>query len=266
MKDALDKLLAETAQVKTCAPDPVLVDRMLKLTLPVVRYFRTSIDGAWRLPRDTGCLLVANHAVFAIDALAFFPALYMETGRLVRGLADHNLFRFPILDKIMADLGAVDGRKDTAIRLLDEGEWVVCYPGGARGALKERSERYKLQWSGRLGYLRVAIAAGVPIVPVAGIGIDDAYLTLGKERRIGRRLFGSRNYDLPLLVGLGPMPLPVRFRFVIDEPIWPEADLGLPPVFAEAPDHALLQAHARVWRRTQDLIDREVSRRVSPFL
>jgi len=245
--------------------DPALLQQFLKLTGPVVRYFRTSVEGAWRLPREEGCLIVSNHAVFAIDAMAFFPSLYMETGRLVRGLADHNLFKVPVLSALMLELGAVDGNRDNAVRMLRAGEWVVCYPGGARDALKGAEERYRLQWEGRLGYLRVALAAGVPIVPVAGVGIDEAYVTLGRERSIGRRLFGKATYDLPILMGLGPMPLPVKFRFVIGEPVDLERAFGLGRIFADAPDEELLPAHRAIWRHTQALIDREVGRRVSRF-
>ncbi len=245
--------------------DDAFVRQVVRLTSPVVRYFRTKVEGAWRLPRDQGALLISNHAILGIDSMVFFPALYEETGRLLRGLADHHLFKIPLLNQLVTRMGAVDGRRDNAIAMLRDGHWGICYPGGSQDSFKTMDQRYRLPWHGRMGYLRVALASGVPIVPVAGIGIDDAYVGIGKERQLGRALFGKPRYDLPILVGLGPMPLPVKFRFVIDEPIDPASAFGLSPEHADAPDEVLLEAHLAIWTHTQQLIDRELQRRLSPF-
>lgn len=245
--------------------DDVFIRQVITLTSPMVRYFRAQVDGGWQLPRDRGALLVSNHAAFGIDSMVFFSVLYGETGRMLRGLADHNVFKIPLLNQLLLKMGAVDGRRDNAIALLRDGQWGICYPGGSEDSFKTTDRRYKLPWHNRMGYLRVALAAGVPIVPVAGIGIDDAYVSLGRERQIGRALFGKPRYDLPILMGLGPMPLPVKFRFVIDAPLDPAARFGLGPEHADAPDEVLLEAHLAIWTHTQQLIDRELKRRLTPF-
>ena len=89
-----------------------------------------------------------------------------------------------------------------------------------------------------MGYLRSALRAGVPLVPVLGAGVDDAFPVLALERVVARRLMGSSRYDVPLFLGLtglsgltGPLfavPFPVRFVFEVGEPWrfdrWPEAE------------------------------------------
>lgn len=245
--------------------DPKLVAQLQRVARPLVKYFRTEVAGVEHLPWDTGCLCISNHAVLGIDSAVLFSALHDRTGRMLRGLGEHILFKLPLLSQFFVRFGAVDGNRDNAVRMLRNGEWAICYPGGVDDSFKRPEDRYRLKWHNRLGYLRCALAAGVPIVPIAGIGIDDAFITIGKESRLGRRLLGRPTYDLPILVGLGVMPLPVKFRYVISPPIDLEARFGLSASDANAPVEELLPAHADIWTHTQGLIDRELGKRKSRF-
>lgn len=247
------------------ALDTRSVEAALRPLMKLVRYFRTQIDGVDNLPWDRGCLCVSNHAVLGIDSWVLLPALYRKTGRVLRGLGEHNLFRVPVLGDALMRVGVVDGTRNNAVELMAHGHWALAYPGGISDSFKRPDERYRLKWHGRVGYLRSALAADVPIVPIAGIGIDDAFVALGNERRLGRRLFGSPKYDLPIFVGLGILPLPVKFRFVIDHPIDLRRRFGLGPSDAEAPIEDLLVPHTEIWTHTQALIERELRARTSRF-
>ncbi|HEY3356277.1 MAG TPA: hypothetical protein VGQ83_23695 [Polyangia bacterium] len=65
----------------------------------------------------------------------------------------------------------------------------------------------------------IFLRAGAPIIPVAAIGPDDAFVVLGRERVLGRRLAGGdARYDLPIVAG--PLvPRPVKFTFHVGAPI-----------------------------------------------
>ena len=63
--------------------------------------------------------------------------------------------------------------------------------------------------------------AGVPIIPVAGLGIDDMYEIVGRERWLGRRLFGSSRYDFPIALGAFGTLIPRRKK---------QTYVALPPV------------------------------------
>ncbi len=245
--------------------DPALIERFQRLATPMVRYFRTDVHGIENLPWDGGCMCIGNHALWGIDSAVLFAALHKRTGRMLRGLGEHILFKVPMLGQFFVRFGAVDGNRDNAVRLMRAGEWAICYPGGARDSFKRPEERYRLKWHNRVGYLRCALAAEVPLVPIAGIGIDDAYVTFGNERKIGRRLFGRPSYDIPIFMGIGLLPLPVKFTYIIGEPIDLAARFGLGPADAEAPLDDLLPAHAEIWTHTQDMIDRGLRQRRGRF-
>lgn len=266
----IDALLPDSQKVGKFDPkndgiDPGFIAQFQMLAQPLAKYFRTEVEGLENLPWTHGCLCISNHAIMGLDSAVLFSSVHTHTGRMLRGLGEHILFKLPLLNQLFVRFGAVDGNRDNAIKLLRAGEWAICYPGGARDSFKAPEDRYRLKWHGRLGYLRCAIAAGVPLVPIAGIGIDDAFVTLGKEKTIGRKIFGKANYDLPIVMGLGLMPLPVKFRYVIDKPIDLSAHYNLRPEDANASPEDLLPIHADIWSHTQGLIDRELAKRKSRF-
>jgi len=84
------------------------------------------------------------------------------------------------------------------VRLLQAGEMVLVYPGGADDSFKTRAEAHTLKWGIMRDLRELRYAPGVPIVPVAATGIDEIYHVVAREPWIGRRLFGSPRYDLPL--------------------------------------------------------------------
>jgi 1-acyl-sn-glycerol-3-phosphate acyltransferase len=187
----------------------------------ISNYFHATLEGSEHIPRLGGALIVSNHALFAIDTVALTAILIRDLQRHPRFLADRMLWRVPALGAAITAVGALPGAPDAAIELLQAGELVIVYPGGVDDSLKLSSERYQLKWKSRAGFARVAMAARVPIVPVVGYGIDEAYRVLGHEHWLGRRLFGSARYDLPVFFGAYGTLLPrrARLRFVALPPI-----------------------------------------------
>jgi 1-acyl-sn-glycerol-3-phosphate acyltransferase len=98
---------------------------------------------------------------------------------------------------------------------LSEGRPVLVFPEGALGSSKPFSQRYQLKRLGRGGFAKVAIHAGVSLVPVAVVGAEEALPLLGK---IPLRALGLP--DLPITPG----PLPTRWYIRFGEPI-PTASL-----------------------------------------
>lgn len=253
----------QTSQNATDKIDYKLIDSLVHFANPLVRYFRTSLHGVENLPRNKGCLIIANHSLMGLDSIILFTALYQKTHRAVRGLGEHFFFRHKIFSKFFLKLGMVDGNRENAVRLLREKQWSICYPAGVTDSFSHHSENYQLHWKNRMGYLRCALRANVSIVPLACIGPDDAYKVIGHEPFFGRRIFGSNRYDLPIFFGLGLLPFPVKFKFVFDKPIDLKEQFGLTAKDADASDSALLKAHEWIWHRTQTLIDIELSKRKS---
>jgi 1-acyl-sn-glycerol-3-phosphate acyltransferase len=203
----------------------------------LTRWHRAELAFAERLP-DGPALLVGNHGLFGLETPVFFWLLREATGRHPWGLADRVLFGNDLVRPLLERVGGVVGTPANAARLLAEGNLVVCYPGGAREVFKRPSERYQLQWEGCLGFARVAIAAQVPIVPFAGLGVDDGYVNFGRLRA-ATALLGR--YAAPLALGLGPLPLPSRLRFVLGRPIVPPSDPDRAPLLKAAVERSVRQ-------------------------
>jgi 1-acyl-sn-glycerol-3-phosphate acyltransferase len=187
-----------------------------------IDYFHASMEGAHRIPREGGALLVGNHAMMGIDGFVLGALVPRETGRYVRFLGERNLWRIPVVRNFLDAVGAVPGAPETAVELLTAGELVGVYPGGIDDSWKlTATDRYKLQWGSRSGFARVAMRARVPIIPIAALGIDEMYDVIAREPVVGRAVFGSSRYDLPIALGAFGTPIPKRVpqRYLVQEPI-----------------------------------------------
>lgn len=149
---------------------------------PVLRgLFRLRATGAHHVPSG-GCVLAANH-LSNFDPWPLGTPLYPR--RYLRFMAKSELFWFP-LGVVMNAGGAFPVRRAqrddeaiaTAVRLCREGHVVVMFPEGTRRA-KGLRKKHEARW--RSGAARIALEAGVPLVP-AGISGTDRLARLGPLR------------------------------------------------------------------------------------
>jgi 1-acyl-sn-glycerol-3-phosphate acyltransferase len=104
---------------------------------------------------------------------SFVSGLYLEKDVYVRGLADHFHFCSPH-GSVLKSFGAVDGTRANVDCLMDAKQNVLVYPGGGQEVLKNSSvPKYSLLWKERLGFARLAIKHGYPIIPCASVGVED---------------------------------------------------------------------------------------------
>jgi 1-acyl-sn-glycerol-3-phosphate acyltransferase len=183
------------------------------------------------VPASGGALLVGNHALLGIDSVALFPELFHQTGRVPRGLALRDLFSIRPIGRALHKIGLVSGDRSTAVDLLGAGELCVCYPGGIRDSLKGPDARYELRWGERRGFAAAAASAGVPVVPVAAIGPDDAYPQLRAAARLQAAILGPERLPAPVFL---PVPRRVSFHFFFGRPIAPPPEPGAASVAAFA--------------------------------
>jgi 1-acyl-sn-glycerol-3-phosphate acyltransferase len=172
---------------------------------------KATLHGAENIPKAGGALFVGNHGLLGIDSVALASLLIRETGRAPRFLGEKNLFRIPGLRAALAAVGAIPGVPDDAIDLLKQGELVGVYPGGVDDSFKLSSEAYELKWAARAGFARVALGAQVPILPIAGLGIDELF-DVRKKSWIGGALLGSSRYNLPLPESFLPRATELSFH------------------------------------------------------
>jgi len=145
-------------------------------------FFRPRIGGREHVRVQGGVVICPTH-LSGFDTVAVAFAMAPRTGR---NMGKNELFRRPLLGPFVRSLGAFparggDGRAGGvtgAADLARRGAAVVIYPEGARRRGRERRPR--------TGAARVALAAGVPLVPAAIRGTDG-----WRERRRWQIAFGS---------------------------------------------------------------------------
>jgi 1-acyl-sn-glycerol-3-phosphate acyltransferase len=155
--------------------DMTFVERLDLVLSPLRKVLSPRLLGAENLPNSGGVLLAGNHSIYGLELPMVPLEIWRQTGRHPRGLADRMHFSLPGWRDFLRNVGAVVGSRDNCGRLLDAGEAVLVFPGGAREVAKRRDEAYELIWKERIGFARMAIEHQVPIVPMAVLGIEDMF-------------------------------------------------------------------------------------------
>ncbi|MFZ1863686.1 MAG: lysophospholipid acyltransferase family protein [Polyangiales bacterium] len=228
-------------------------------------WFQPTIEGVENIPAERGALIVTNHGHFGLDLPVLLSLVLEATGRPVRSLGDRIVFATPIARDLAHELGAVEGEPDAAVELLKDDQLVLVYPGGAREALGEPEAAYRLQWQHSRGFVRTALRAQKPIIPVAGLGNEELYVQIVSQERmrqsgVGRLIakFWGEKYVTPLYLGIGLLPFPTELHYIVGKPI----ELPYGPEAADD-EEIVCALHRKVTETAQALIDHGLAKRRS---
>jgi 1-acyl-sn-glycerol-3-phosphate acyltransferase len=243
--------------------DRARYQRALGTARVLSRYFRPEYHGFDVFRRPGGMMTVSNHGLFGVESASLLVGIWDASGRAIRGLGDRVLFNQPVVRRALASVGGAEGSPENAHLLLTRGEICWACPGGAREALASAKDRYRLFWEGHHGFVKSALRASVPIVPMAVVGSDEVYRQLYDAEQVGGTAFGrwvertfGPKYVTPLYVGLGILPLPVKLYFFAGEPIQVPDD----PALADVPE-VVSDLHGRATRAVEALLARGIERR-----
>jgi 1-acyl-sn-glycerol-3-phosphate acyltransferase len=189
------------------------------------RWFRAEWQGLEKIPERGGALLVGNHAgAIPSDAPVIMHGIEKELGRAVYGMADFFFRTVPVVGTLWARGGGVPAHPANAYRLLrDQGQLALVFPEGTKGPSKSFTERYQLRRFGRGGFVEIAMRAGVPIVPIAVIGSEEAMPVLFRVPAVARAL-GLPYFPVTAnMMALGPLgivvPFPAKFVLRVLDPV-----------------------------------------------
>ncbi len=164
------------------------------MTTPILNVFRPGVRGLCRLyfgiqfhgirniPVEGGVIIAPNHQTYADPPLVTIPVrrqvYYMAWSRLfdvpLFGWFIRRLRAFPI------DVESVDrAALREATRLLREGQALMIFPEGGRSG-DGRVQPFKM------GAFRLAVSAGVPVLPVTIAGGHSAWPPTRRLPRPGR--------------------------------------------------------------------------------
>ncbi len=165
----------------------------------VSRYFRSEVRGLDTIP-DGAALYVGNHngGLLMPEGFVFGAALYPKLGinAMPYGLGHEVAIALPGIRDIVVPLGAVRASHDNAMRLFARGAKVLVYPGGDIEAMRPWRHRDRIVFGGRRGYIRLAITAGVPIVPVVAAGAHQTFMILDDGRWLAKLLRADKLFRL----------------------------------------------------------------------
>ncbi len=172
------------------------------MALPPLRFwFRLSYEHLDRIPRSGPAIVACNHISY-LDPLTNGDAV-VRARRRPRFLAKEDLFKIPIVGRALRGAGQIPVSRgtrdrsslDLAIAALDRGEVIVVYP---EGTVTNRDDG--LPMKGKTGLVRVALASGVPIIPMASWGSRAVWQKSGR---------GSLTFGRPIWTTVGePIALP----------------------------------------------------------
>jgi Diacylglycerol acyltransferase len=164
---------------------------------------------------DEGSLLVGNHTIYGFLDLPFMMAEVWKRRRIaIRGLGEHAHYAVPVWRDLLGACGMVRGTRDNVRALMRDHQTILVFPGGAREVNKRRGQQYQLLWGERMGFARLAIEQGYPIVPVAAVGAEDMLNVVadvqtpvyGQFARLTKKVTGFP--APPIVRGLGLTPIP----------------------------------------------------------
>jgi len=194
--------------------------------------------------------------------------------RSLHGTAHDVLMNAPGLGRYFRRLGVISPSKENIRAAFDKGDDVILWPGGEVDCYRNWLDRDRAVLGGRKGFIRLAMSAGVPIVPVATVGGHDTLFVLSEGRGLAKALKlkeRMRSDVAPITLswpfGLGlhltpfqHVPLPAKIRTRIMAPIYLDSDPG------RLDDQAYVDAmYERIGGTIQAGMDELASRRRFPI-
>ncbi|MBT3983894.1 MAG: acyltransferase family protein [Bacteriovoracaceae bacterium] len=216
--------------------DPEFIHKLLIKIRPFMdKFFKPEVRGLDNIPKDSS-LFVGNHnsGMLTPDSFIFGAAVIDKFGleKLPYGLAHTTAISIPILHHLAVPLGAIRASHENAKILFENGKNVIVYPGGDMDAMRSYKERNRVIFGGRMGYIRLALNHGVPIIPVVSAGAHTTFLVLNDGKSIAK-FFKLDKYlrikvwpitlSLPWGLTFGPppphFPMPTKITIEVLNPI-----------------------------------------------
>ncbi|HEV2075708.1 MAG TPA: lysophospholipid acyltransferase family protein, partial [Thermoleophilaceae bacterium] len=215
-------------------------------------YHRAEVRGLHHVPPAGPVLLVGNHSGgnmtpdTGVFTLAF--STYFGVERRFYQLAHNLVLSMPGLGRLRK-YGTVAASHENADEALDSGAALLVYPGGDYEVHRPSWQSGRVDFGGRKGFIRLALAKGAPIVPVVAVGGQETALFLSRGERLARLLRLDRMFRLKVLpislalpwglnVGdmLGHVPLPAKITIQVLPPIDLREEFGQDPDLDEIYD------------------------------
>jgi 1-acyl-sn-glycerol-3-phosphate acyltransferase len=228
-EEVIDKVKRLDTRLNEFGVDPFGFDpKFVKYGIPFAlfiyrKYFRVQPKGLKNVPAGR-VLLIGNHSgQIPLDAAMICTAMIVdaEPPRMVRSMVETWVPTLPVLSWFFPRVGQIVGTRENCQRLLEREEPILAFPEGVRGISKTFAKRYQLEDFG-LGFMRLALRTGAPVVPVAVVGAEEQIPSFISFKPLAK-LMGAPAFPVtptfPWLGPLGILPLPVKYRIHFGKPM-----------------------------------------------
>lgn len=180
---------------------PSLFWPLAAIVAPLVSLLaKIRITGAEKLPREGAYVLAPNH-YSEFDPLIVALAVW-RMGRAPRFMAKESLFRIPVVGWVLRHTGMIPVARASSAsaarqtmkqsaELVEHGRGVIVYP---EGTLTRDPDLWPMR--GKSGAVRLALADGIPLIPMAQWGTQEI---MGRYQK-GLRLWPLRK-PVRVLIG-----------------------------------------------------------------
>ena len=164
--------LSEKIQWSLTQRDVNLIELLMPVWSWLYRYyFQVKTDGWHHVPIEGKVLLVGSHngGMASPDLVMMMYDWFSRFGteRLVYGLMHPYAWKVsPEIAQLAQKVGAIVAHPKMAIAAFDMGASVLVYPGGQYDMFRHHSQRYKINFAGNNGFVKLALKQEVPIIPV----------------------------------------------------------------------------------------------------
>jgi 1-acyl-sn-glycerol-3-phosphate acyltransferase len=256
-------------------------------------YFRCELEGWENIPEGKA-LYVGNHnGMLTFEVLMVFYAWHKRFGqsRKALGLAHGIVLNNPLFRWLLPRLGAIPADPAVADEAMRRNFSLLVYPGGEKEAMRPYSERAKVEFFGRKGFIKLALRNKVPLVPIVSIGAHESYIIFHRGEEIAEALGLKKKYRLhgmpitartlffywclatgmltffPLLLlpfagAAAAIPLPAKMQFRLLEPI----DVCALYDESKSEEENLTEIYDLVVGRMQEVLTTEYAKRKLPIL
>ena len=237
-------------------------------------WYRAEVRNMGNVPESGPVLLVGNHTggnmapEVVVLPLAF--STYFGVERPFYQLA-HNLVLASPVGPMLKRYGTMAASHKHAEQALEADAAVLVFPGGDWEVHRPSWEGNKIDLAGRKGFIKLALNAGVPIVPVVTIGGQETALFLSRGAWLAKLTGADRFLRLKVLpislalpwglnIGdlLGHIPLPAKVTIEVLQPIDLHEEFG--------PDPDVDEVYEHVTRLMQETLDGLAAERRFPVI
>ncbi len=145
-------------------------DLVRAIAHPLLSPVNIAAEDVERIPPEGPCIVAANHRSY-LDPVVL-ASVASRRGRKLRYLGKKEVFDAPVIGHLARALNQIRVHRGTgearplkeAVDALERGEAVGIFP---QGTIPRGHEFFQPQLRGRTGVVRLALATGVPVIPVA---------------------------------------------------------------------------------------------------